>query len=167
MRVEIMLHSKQIYYDVGMITHVVMNREIASGATHEQAFNYANTDDYSGEVHLTARFKENAIFELVAAMGKYINEDQLESENTFEKADAETHTFILDVPEKFRLSYVDPLRTKMHEYVVNRILYDWFMSAKPDEARIYEEKYNSALDKAKSYLNKRTGMSRLKPYPLI
>lgn len=167
MQIEIDLHSRHIYYDVGMITHVVMNREIASGATQEQAFNYANTDDYSGEVHLIARFKENAIYELVAAMGKYTEEYELDSENTFEKADEETHTFIINVPDNFRKSYVDPLRAKLHEYIVNRILYDWFMSAKPDEARIYEEKYNSALDKAKSYLNRRTGISRLKPYPLI
>lgn len=167
MQIEIDLHSRHIYYDVGMITHVVMNREIASGATQEQAFNYANTDDYSGEVHLIARFKENAIYELVAAMGKYIEEYELDSENTFEKADEETHTFVINVPDNFRKSYVDPLRAKLHEYVVNRILYLWFMRVKPDEAILYKELYEDALSAVKSAINKRTKIAKLKPYPRI
>ena len=59
MTITITLKKPEIDYDIAMTTHVVMNRELAAGATQEQGFNYANTQDESGgEVHLITRFRE-------------------------------------------------------------------------------------------------------------
>lgn len=64
MTITITLKKPEIDYDIAMTTHVVMNRELAAGATQEQGFNYANTQDETGEVNLLTRYVEKAIAEL-------------------------------------------------------------------------------------------------------
>lgn len=167
MIVTVTLKRSELDYDVGMIAHVIMNRELARGATQEQGWNYANTDDGSGEVHLISRFEENAINELISSFSKYLPDSITSSDNDLSVADVPSFDFPFNVPDNFMLSYVRPLRSAMHEYVVNKTLYDWFMRVKPDEAVLYKELYEEAMDKAKGYINKRTGFFTIKPYPAI
>lgn len=167
MTVTVTLNRSELDYDVGMLTHVIMNRELAAGATLEQGWNYANTSDHSGEVHLISRFEENAINELVAAFARYLPDSITASDNNLSIAEVESFEFPFIVPDNFMLSYVRPLRSAMHEFVVNRTLFDWFIRTKPDEAGLYKELYEDALSKAKGYLNKRTGFIKIKPFPAI
>lgn len=166
MEVRIILKKTELDYDIGMITHVIGNREIAAGSSHEQAYNYSNTDDGTGEVNLIARFEENAINELRAAFGRHLKEEANLSDNDLLEAFG-GFEFELDMPENFNTVYTKPIRSKAHEFVVNRTLYDWFMEAKPDEAKKYMARFEDAIEDMKSYLNKRTGRSRIKPYPPI
>lgn len=189
-RILIKLYTKEIDYDVAMITHVISNRMKGHGWSEEQGFNISNTQDHSGEVHLIARFEENAINELTGALSRYITEKPEYSytvndsvsfkgsqepqekrfafgDNDLERAQRECYKFNIDLPLSFNLNYAQPLRSAMHEYVVNRILYDWFLRTKPDEAIIYKGIFEEALERVKSIINKRTGIARLKPYPLI
>lgn len=164
----IKLLKSEIDYDVGMITHVISNRQMGHGWTPEQGFNIANTQDKTGEINLIARFEELAVNELRGALSRYISETEgEESNNKLENAEVEFYIFELDVPNTFKASYIHSLRSAMHEYVVNRTLYLWFMRVKPDEAILYKELYEDALSAVKSAINKRTGIAKLKPYPRI
>lgn len=164
----IRLLKSEIDYDVGMITHVISNRQMGHGWTPEQGFNIANTQDKTGEVNLIARFEELAINELKGALGRYMSDPgEDKSDNNLENAEVELYIFELDVPPTFKNSYTHALRSAMHEYVVNRTLYLWFMRVKPDEAILYKELYEDALSAVKSAINKRTGIAKLKPYPRI
>lgn len=166
MKISILLKKSEIDYDIGMSTHVVGNREVAAGASHEQMFNYSNTGDESGEVNLIARFEENAANELYAALGKYLISKKDSSTNDLPEAFRD-YSFELDMPETFNQNYTDPIRSASHEFIVNRTLFDWYMRTKPDEAKFYKELYEESLSKLRGYLNRRTGVARIKPYPAI
>lgn len=167
MTVTITLYRSEIDYDIGMITHVVANRALAAGATFEQAYNYSNTDDFNGEANLVMRFEESAINELIAALGRYLPETIISSNNSLSIAEVESFDFPFVLPDTFNLSFVRPLRSAMHDYVVNRTLFEWFKNSKPDEAVNYRDLYEDALGKTVVYLNKRTKPVRIKPYPRI
>ena len=151
MTITILLKKSEIDYDIAMSTHVIMNRELAAGATEEQGFNYANTQDETGEVNLITRWVEKAISELAGGMARYLEDYTFESTNDL-VAFSEV-VFILNMPENFDKTLTHPLRSAMHDYVVNRTTYDWFMKAKPDEAQVYEKLFTDAYDKVKSLLN--------------
>ena len=165
MAITITLKKSEIDYDVAMTTHVVMNRELAAGATQEQGFNYANTQDETGEVNLITRYVEKAISELAGLMTAYLEDYAYESTNDLNSFDAAL--FHLDMPDNFDMTLTAPLRAAMHDYVVNRTIYDWFLRAKPNEAAIYERLYDEAYSRVKSLLNRRTGFARIKPWPAI
>lgn len=165
MIITITLKKPEIDYDIAMTTHVVMNRSIADGATQEQGFNYANTQDETGEVNLITRYSEKAISELAGAMGRYLQDYTIESTNDLRDFDAVM--FYLNMPDTFNASLMNPLRSAMHDYVVNRTIFDWYMKTKPDEALIYEKLYNESYDRVKSLLNRRTGFVKIKPWPSI
>lgn len=165
MTITILLKKSEIDYDIAMSTHVIMNRELAAGATEEQGFNYANTQDETGEVNLITRWVEKAVSELAGGMARYLEDYTFESTNDltpFSSAE-----FILNMPDNFDKTLTHPLRGAMHDYVVNRTIYDWFMKAKPDEAQVYEKLFTDAYEKVKSLLNRRRGFVKIKPYPAI
>ena len=165
MLITITLKKPEIDYDIAMTTHVVMNRELASGATPEQGFNYANTQDETGEVNLITRYVEKAISELAGAMTRYLDDYAIESTNDLNDFDAAM--FYLNMPNTFDASLANPLRSAMHDYVVNRTIFDWYMKTKPDESPIYEKLYNESYERVKSLLNRRTGFVKIKPWPSI
>lgn len=165
MEFEITLFKTEIDYDVAMVTHVIMNREVGNGSTPEQGFNIANTQDESGEVNLIDRSEENAINELVAALGRYLPDAVFESSNDLAFTKVGSFKFLFSAPAAFNTVYVRPLRSAMHEFVVNRVLFDWFIKTKPDEAANYRLLYEESLEKAQGYMNRRTGLVRTKPYP--
>lgn len=164
--INVTLYKRELDYDIGMITHVVSNREIASGASNEQGWNYSNTADESGEVNLIARFEENAIHELKAVMARYLVDDSETSDNILDSAFQDI-TFSLNLPTNFNKNFTKPLRSASHDFVVNRTLYDWFLKTKPDEATIYRQSYESARDKIIGYINRRTGFATIKSWPAI
>ncbi len=165
MTITILLKKSEIDYDIAMSTHVVMNRELAAGATEEQGFNYANTQDETGEENLITRWVEKAVSELAGGMARYLEDYTFESTNDL-VAFSEV-VFKLDMPDNFDKTLTHPLRNAMHDYVVNRTIYDWFMKAKPDEAQVYEKLFTDAYDKVKSLLNRRRGFVKIKPFPAI
>lgn len=165
MLIIITLEKSEIDYDVAMTTHVVTNRELAAGASLEQGWNYSNTQDESGEVNIITRYEENAIVELTALLSRYLKDKEYESTNDLPVfTDA---VFYLEMPDNYDMALTAPLRSAMHDFVVNRVIYDWYLKAKPDEAVIYEKQYNDAYDRVKSLLNKRVGLSKIKPWPAI
>ena len=99
MTITILLKKSEIDYDIAMSTHVIMNRELAAGATEEQGFNYANTQDETGEVNLITRWVEKAVSELAGGMARYLEDYTFESTNDL-VAFSEV-VFILNMPDNF------------------------------------------------------------------
>lgn len=167
MKLTVSLNRAEISYDVAMATHVVGNREIGAGASTEQAWNYSNTEDHSGEVNLISRYMESASNDLIGDLAMYIDDSNDFSDNSLGGAEVEEFKYIFDVPENYNKTYIKPLRSKMHDYIVNMTLYRWFLQSKPDEASKYEHICEELLEDAESLLHKRKGLIRLKPYPRI
>jgi hypothetical protein len=165
MEIEVLLKKPELNYDVNLKTHIIANRE-ASIVSAEQAWNYSNTDDTSGELNLINRYMENAFNELIAALGRYLpGIASFASNNDLSLAEVEAFDFLFDVPDTYNTAYINPLRSSMHQFIVSRTLYDWFFETKPDEAMKYREQYETHLEKARGYMNKRTKPIRTKPYP--
>ena len=165
MTITITLKKPEIDYDIAMTTHVVMNRELAAGASQEQGFNYANTQDESGEVHLITRFTEKAITEVASALARHLHDYKYESDNDLPSFVGVT--FILSMPDNFDKTMTDRLRSAIHDYIVNKTIYEWYMRTKPDEAAIYRDLSEASKDDIRSALNARVGGIRIKPWPAI
>ena len=164
LEINILLKKSEIDYDIGMITHVVGNREIGHGATQEQGWNLANTNDHTGEVYLIARWIENAVNEVKEVFRRYLIDWQVCACNILDYVVGD-YVFRLCMPRNFDMNLTKPLRAAAHEFVVNRTLYDWFMRTKPDEAHLYKAIYENALERLRSMINRRMGGVRTRPFP--
>jgi hypothetical protein len=164
MTFEILLKKPEIDYDISMTARLIMLREIAGGATPEQGFNVANTQDEAGEVNLVNRYIEDAVNKLIEALGRYLPEIT-PNDNDLAGTEVESFRFPFTVPDNFNRVYIGSLRSAMHRFIVNRVLFDWFLKTKPNEAAGFEVVSNEALTDILSCMNRRTGFTRIKPYP--
>lgn len=161
------LNRAELNYDVAMSTHVISNREFAGGASEEQAWNYSNTEDESGEFNLISRYLESASNDLIGGLAMYMKEEYEFSDNILEETEVEEFMYVFDVPENYNRSYLRPLRSKMHDYIVHRTLYRWFLQSKPNEADKHKAFAEEILEDSVSLLNKRNGLLKIRPYPHI
>lgn len=63
-------------------------------------------------------------------------------------------------PASFSQSTADLLQNQLHEYVVYRILADWFSIVKPDSASNWEKKLEKIRNKIKTSMSIRRGKTR-------
>ena len=124
MNLTIELHKHQLNYDVNLITHVIANRANAAQESPEQSFNFSNTDGES-ELTIIDRFMESSFNKLMASVSRYVSDDYEYSDNVLDKNVA-SYIFDLVVPDTFNRSYLNPLRSSMHQYMVNYTLFLWF-----------------------------------------
>ena len=166
MDITISLLKPEIQYDINSIVHLIGNRETAAGGSPEQAANYGSTDG-ENEKNIIDRFMEKASTDLTVGIASYISSDAQISDNDLINAQVYSFDYFIDVPETFNRAYLAPLRASMHEYIVNRTLFNWFLKTKPDEAAIYGQLSSDTLEEIKTYLHKRTKMLKIRPYPHI
>lgn len=162
----ISLIKSEIEYDINTVTHLIGNRETADGKSVEQAHNYGSTDG-KDEKKIIDRFMEDAVNDLIGSVANYMSNDMPFSDNDLEVADVDSFDFPLEMPETFNKTYIRPIRSAMHKYIVNQTLFYWFTKTKPDEAALYEALNGPLLEDIKSYLNRRTKMLKIRPFPHI
>ena len=70
---------------------------------------------------------------------------------------SETGTYFIEllVPDDFSQSTVNFISKYVHEYMVSRVLSDWFSITKPSSKNNWEEKMNQAQEKIQVQLNAR------------
>lgn len=71
----------------------------------------------------------------------------------------------MDLPKEFSKSTLDLLEWYIHEYMVCRVLYDWFLITKPEAAGAWKTRMDAAKEGIDLIKNKRTGMVRRKQHP--
>lgn len=76
------------------------------------------------------------------------------------RIDPEEYTVALSLPAKFSKTTVNLLRHLIHEYLVCRILQDWFSITYPKIADIWMEKVEEVKQKIKEAKAARTGTTR-------
>lgn len=160
------LIKTEIQYDINSTVQLIGSRETADGGSPEQAFNFGSTDG-KNERNMVDRFMEASVNDLISATARYLSESSDFSDNDLDIANVDSFDFLFDVPETFNKAYIRPLRSSMHEYVVNQTLFKWFLRTKQNEAVMYRELADDLIDEIKGYLHKRTGMLKIRPYPHI
>ncbi len=165
MNLTIELLKNELNYDVNLITHVIANRANAAQESPEQSFNFSNTDGES-ELTIIDRFMESAFNKLLSSLSRYVSYEDDYSENIVDKFSI-SYVFELLMPETFNKSYLGPIRSSMHQYMVNYTLFLWFLKTKPEEAMIYKELSDVDIEDIRGYLSKRTKMLTIRPYPHI
>jgi len=70
--------------------------------------------------------------------------------------------FWLVMPEDWNFHLAKPVDIKVKEFIVAYIMYRWLETKLPDESLIYLQRTNSALEKARIMLEKRTKLMRFR-----
>lgn len=166
MEMIISLIKTEVQYDINSTVHLIGTRDIADGLSPEQAHNYGSTDG-ENERRIIDRFIEASVSDLIAFTARYMSNSEIFSDNDLEVAEVDSFDFIFTVPETFNKTYIKPLRSSMHEYVVNQTLFKWFLRTKSAESLVYKELADDLIDEIKGYLHKRTKMLTIRPYPHI
>jgi hypothetical protein len=166
MEITISLLKSEVQYDVNSTVHLIGNRENAAGGSAEQSFNFGSTDG-EDEKRIVDRFMEKASTDLMAVLGGYLSSEVEANDNDPINSPGYSYDYFLNMPKLFNRAYVKPLRASMHEYLVNETLFKWFMRTKSDEAVAYRALADELEEDIRSYLNKRTEMLKIRPYPHI
>ena len=96
--------------------------------------------------------------EVTVALSAYMREVPVEPDN-FETQDFSKDrdfVFWLVMPEDWNFHLARPVDIKVKEFIVAYIMYRWLETKLPDEALIYLQRANTALEKAKNMLENRT-----------
>lgn len=75
------------------------------------------------------------------------------------------YIIFLHVPARFSLSTLELLEPAVHDYMVWRVLHEWFLLVFPEKAEMMALKVAVAKERIEGILNHRTGRARLRFSP--
>lgn len=150
----------QLLYDIENISWVkgdTMTEEL------QHAKHLVQDIGQDGNIDQVTRYMDMAFAECVEFCYPYSKEnvdDETEDDDTLEESDS--YVLTLHVPEAFSKTTINLLLRYIHEFIVCRVLYEWFGLVYPDGAGMWAEKLASAEEEIKSLLNSRTKRIRRK-----
>lgn len=75
------------------------------------------------------------------------------------------YIIFLHVPSRFSLSSLELMEPAVHDYMVYKVLYEWFVLVYPDKAAAMQEHIDEARERIKRLLRHRNGRARLRLNP--
>lgn len=160
--ITVTLEVKEIIFDVMNKTHLTgMSRKAEDPKNYEAtAYMQASEDEESS--YQLRRSVNDAFTELKVELGEYLKEDGSTSNNLIKKEvdnDGQlTLAFLL--PSNFNNSACDSLGGGLHEYIVDKAIFDWFVITNKTDAETYNTLANAALERTKKALYKRERPTR-------
>ena len=151
----------EILYDVNNISFVTSDLMEQGEAKHQVA-----DVGQKGNVDWATRIMNLSFREVVEALypfAKTAVEDGYTKDDTF--TENSTYSVELNVVDDFSQTTADLIVELIHNFMVYRILYEWFIITSPDRAKEWETKYLETLRDIRNKLNNRTGVTRRKLSP--
>lgn len=145
-------------YDISNSAYVEAD-VMDEGRTHEKHQTFDIAED--GNIDRVTRILNLAfseIRELLYPFTKVPVEDGKNGNDIL--VEPETYTLTLKVPERFSDTTYELLKNYIHEYLICRVLWDWFSTTKPESAAIWKGKADAAMDEIKSAKSTRIGKVR-------
>lgn len=121
----------------------------------------------SGNIDRVKRVLNLAHAECVEMLFPYTKENVPEDVNILDNALTASQTYDIDLnlPDGFSLTTVKLLKNLIHEYLVSRVLSDWFSITKPSSHANWENKFQYLKSKIQRSLVSRTGNTKRKCKP--
>lgn len=159
--IEVTLESRELKFDVMNKSHLTGKSRNAEGQDYRvAAYMQASEDDE--EVYQILRSISNAFSHLKVELSEYLHEDGSTSDNRINKTveDGGKLTLRFELPSNFNNSACDSLGGMLHEYIVDRVLSEWFVITDKQDAQDYAVLAAAALERAKQALYKRERPTR-------
>lgn len=139
--IKLILIKSEIIYDVMNECHIV-SKNRSTGQNAEQVYNIqADTSEDSHKNKLLRSLAEN-VQELKTNLYSFLSAgtssaQQVNNIQDTESGDDSNYVITLNVSKRFNDAYNQSLVELCHKWLKQRMLYDWYEAAKPDEAKRY------------------------------
>lgn len=156
------LQVKEIVYDVMNKTHLTGMTRKAETTKNYEAAAYMQASEDTESSYQIRRSVNDAFAELKVELGEYLNETGSTTDNLIRKeVDNDgvlTLAFLL--PSNFNNSARDSLGGGLHEYIVCKAIFDWFVITNKEDAATYKELADAALERSRKALYMRERPTR-------
>jgi len=160
--ITVTLEVKEIVFDVMNKTHLTgMSRKAETTKNYESAAYMQASEDIESSYQIR-RSVNDAFTELKVELGEYLKEDGSTSNNLIKSEvdnDGQLELAFL-LPSNFNNSACDSLGGGLHEYIVDKAIFDWFVITNKEDAATYKELADAALDRTRKALYKRERPTR-------
>ena len=155
------LQVKEIIFDVMNKTHLTGVSRKAEGDNYENAANMQASEDNEHSYQIR-RSISNAFAELKVELGEYLTEDGSTTNNLIKQEVDNDGVLGLSftLPSNFNNSACDSLGGGLHEYIVNKTIFDWFTITNKKDAADYKALSDASLERTKKALYKRERPTR-------
>ena len=140
MELKIKLLKSEIMYDVMNETHIA-GKSRFNGENNEFVYNMQAAEDDS-HTNKLLRSMETNLEELKTQLSYFLkNGTDVASDNIQSaiKDDDDAFELILEVTERFNKAYTQTISLLAHKFIVNKMIFEWYNTTKPDEAKTFFE----------------------------
>lgn len=160
-KLTVTLYKSELMYEIQNKTYLTgKGRE--TGANFEQVANMQASEEEEHKNQIL-RSLGNAFDALKAKASNYLSGTGVTTNNIQIDMKGTTLLLELDMPDNFNFGMSDSVKAALHKYIVNTCLFDWFVIAKPDEAKVYSDLSQNDLNDLREALNKRVRPTRTAP----
>lgn len=156
-RVTLVLRREALLYDAENLAYVIGDTLKTDDAHERHQIQDIAQDGNIDRVTRVLDLAHAACVEMLYPYTKGECDDGMSLDDAF--AESQLYTITMDVPKKFSATTARLLEQLIHEYLVCSVLSDWLLVTHADLAETWLAKAQAALDKAKSILNTRTGIT--------
>lgn len=157
--VELRFEREELLYDIRNIAYV--EGDVMKGEEHEHNRHQVQDIGEDGNIDRVTRVLDLWVDYCREKLFPVTKED-VESGLVLEDDLVETDVYVINmlVPDDFSSTTCKYLERLIHEFLVDRVLADWFGIVYPDKAAWWLTKAGEIEDQIDSQLNKRTGRVR-------
>lgn len=160
-KLTVTLYKSELMYEIQNKTYLTgKGRE--TGANFEQVANMqaSEEEDHQNQI---LRSIGNAFDDLKTKVSSYLSGTGVTANNIQIDLTQPTLVLELNMLDNFNFAMSDAVKTALHKFIVNTSLFDWFVIAKPDEAKVYSDLSQNDLTDLREALNKRVRPTRTAP----
>lgn len=151
MELKIKLLKSEIMYDVMNETHIA-GKSRFNGENNEFVYNMQAAEDDS-HTNKLLRSMETNVEELKTQLSYFLKSGTDVAANNIQseiKDDDDAFELILDVTTRFNKAYTPTISLLSHKFIVNKMIFEWYNTTKPDEAKTFFELSKENLKQIKA-----------------
>lgn len=151
MELKIKLLKSEILHEVMNETYIA-GKSRFNGDNNEFVYNMQAAED-DAHTNKLLRSMEANMEELKTQLSYFLkNGTDVESDNIQSeiKDDDDAFELTLDVTSRFNKAYTPTISTLSHKFITNKMIFEWYTTTKPDEAKIFYELAMASLKQIKA-----------------
>lgn len=163
MTYKITISIRHVLYDIDLITQKLM--DINAGVKIVQDFkDSVRTDDKTPDRDMLMRIMDTRDADIRVFISRYLTQEAVTETDSSITEKNGSYTYILEMPETWPASRLNPLAKHIHEYLLYGTLYRYYGNNLPEWARTID--LDDIESSIKADLNARTGAVRrpLQPF---
>lgn len=141
MNITVKLYKSELIYDVQNDGHIIAQAKINKGTATKEAFGLQA--DNAADTKKLLRSMQTNVQEVKNRISYFLQNSvssQVADNAQLSMTDAnDAIELTLIVSDRFNPSFIEPLTMHCHNFVLNRMLRDWFLATSPELAQNYDK----------------------------